>query len=1322
MEENQENARKIAKDENKEIENAVYDNSSGSVIDIDDILLMDDEPVVHKLNNLMKYGVTAEMIKSLYGVTSNLSGGEKLEIALSELENVFFILAEQVTRLPNGIIIDMKTGMIDEEASEIETLILEHGANYVDRDKDIFDLPILADAIAILTENPIKADELLIDAKIKYFENSHEFGIRNSFADLEKNEEAFKEIIDSIVKKHNNPEMEQKIKESIEKNIDKLDLTRVETIEEADFMDYIYKITIMIKNNKDISPEYLRKINELYDQLPDKEKFAQVFDDNGKLSRESIKDFKEAWEHERNEADIYVDLRVYSTIGYTEGMSPDERERFIITLAQAMRHTDNIGMQELAIRVAKDYGLEYSYESINAELAKFKNTPGQTADELIDLHEINDYTYDVKFDRIRSTIYERVGGEIENSQTESVRRVIVHDYKKKTYFALFDTMLEKPLGDSDFRAQVLLKMLSDYYNERKLGDGNKSLKKTTEETILVDYIKKNKAFFDEKITRKMGVNIFDERSNINMERVNFLVEKTILPEQYEVLTEALQDEVSSLKDKIGKMQEKDQEYIKEIKAILKDEENLENIDVAHLLKLVKLVNIENISSRDRHKLMKVSPEIKEELINKMEIADQNLNKAKSLSESLKTESNFSDEEIAYLMELKLEYYRGTPEFDATMRERNALYKNNTGIKEIAESLRDRSGNFKSGKKDEISDFERKFYYKRVEQEIRTTAFENLDEEGKKNYASWLIAGMYSKDFNLQKISSYKLRLLYPELAEMDDPDEFKRNVFSKVTEVHKGDDLEKKALILKDNLRKKIFREVSLGEKKIKDSEMDLLFEEKAVKIDVSAIDLTKTELQNKFNGSRINFSIEDDELFDKTFENASVDSWVGNKKDACLFELVMIKRMENDLIFERDPDEYDRKKEIIEKRTARFEKLLGVDKEIYDKKGNIKSEYLDAADRFYFNKTISGNLKGLTKNVLPLDYHKLNDGEKRVYLKHTLLAISITEGLDNSKIADMYEKLALRALEKMNTDEEKYVTFDENNKATINRELLTKLYKQLNPEKNDVLSFDGVLDEVEQDNLYNYVGEKTKHYTEFIVDLQELEGKDYHEKFKQIEGIKFNEKRKEGYKKAAIEKSKGKSLTLANRNVDGKQYHIRKGEAKICQVYMVDKSFDKGFEKVETTNEEVKESNSRDVIENNQKDNSENNAEIKDTSTLKSEDFNTDAIPNDYEMEVEADKGIKSFFKSLLKRFNTKGLPSGNEETKKQGFFARLFNKKEKNEEVTPPPVVHEDKKVPSGLDHVVLDNSDGKYNYLTSGTNKSQDAGKVSEQKNQDEIGEIS
>ena len=199
MEENQENARKIAKDENKEIENAVYDNSSGSVIDIDDILLMDDEPVVHKLNNLMKYGVTAEMIKSLYGVTSNLSGGEKLEIALSELENVFFILAEQVTRLPNGIIIDMKTGMIDEEASEIETLILEHGANYVDRDKDIFDLPNLADAIAILTENPIKADELLIDAKIKYFENSHEFGIRNSFADLEKNDEAFKEIIDSIV-------------------------------------------------------------------------------------------------------------------------------------------------------------------------------------------------------------------------------------------------------------------------------------------------------------------------------------------------------------------------------------------------------------------------------------------------------------------------------------------------------------------------------------------------------------------------------------------------------------------------------------------------------------------------------------------------------------------------------------------------------------------------------------------------------------------------------------------------------------------------------------------------------------------------------------------------------------------------------------------------------------------------------------------------------------------------------------------------------------------------------------------------------------------
>lgn len=120
MDENERRASEL----NKREENGKYDDNNliideteaaGNVIDIYTLLATSKEPAVVKLNNLMALGVTEKEVVDAY---QNLDGNaETIEQALDKLGLVFFGLARYYSDLSNGIVVDLKTGEMDRQAS-----------------------------------------------------------------------------------------------------------------------------------------------------------------------------------------------------------------------------------------------------------------------------------------------------------------------------------------------------------------------------------------------------------------------------------------------------------------------------------------------------------------------------------------------------------------------------------------------------------------------------------------------------------------------------------------------------------------------------------------------------------------------------------------------------------------------------------------------------------------------------------------------------------------------------------------------------------------------------------------------------------------------------------------------------------------------------------------------------------------------------------------------------------------------------------------------------------------------------------------------------
>lgn len=106
----------------KDTDTLIMEN--GKTFDVYDLLEENkSDPVVIKINNLIKEGgITAEIVAEKY---SEVAGGiEDKELALMALDSVFIDLALSITAKPNGIVIDLSTGLKDDELSRLQEVEL----------------------------------------------------------------------------------------------------------------------------------------------------------------------------------------------------------------------------------------------------------------------------------------------------------------------------------------------------------------------------------------------------------------------------------------------------------------------------------------------------------------------------------------------------------------------------------------------------------------------------------------------------------------------------------------------------------------------------------------------------------------------------------------------------------------------------------------------------------------------------------------------------------------------------------------------------------------------------------------------------------------------------------------------------------------------------------------------------------------------------------------------------------------------------------------------------------------------------------------------
>ena len=99
---------------------------------------------------------------------------------------------------------------------------------------------------------------------------------------------------------------------------------------------------------------------------------------------------------------------------------------------------------------------------------------------------------------------------------------------------------------------------------------------------------------------------------------------------------------------------------------------------------------------------------------------------------------------------------------------------------------------------------------------------------------------------------------------------------------------------------------------------------------------------------------------------------------------------------------------------------------------------------RFEKDKLNAKVLDFYQKNVLTLnpDYYHLDKQDRFEYLRITILSRELAKSADTPEESQMLLKLSNRALEIMNTEENKFIEFDENGNGIVNEDVLLSEYK----------------------------------------------------------------------------------------------------------------------------------------------------------------------------------------------------------------------------------------------------------------------------------------
>jgi hypothetical protein len=515
-----------------------------------------------------------------------------------------------------------------------------------------------------------------------------------------------------------------------------------------------------------------------------------------------------------------------------------------------------------------------------------------------------------------------------------------------------------------------------------------------------------------------------------------------------------------------------------------------------------------------------------ETIKMFEEMDNIVNQAKQKAvDDVVKEDEISSAVLA--IESQLELSKGTPQYQMYLNKRNDFYNRNSEYREYAKSLRDQNGLLTQEGENQLYDYINTSRNNEIYEKIYDYKnFDNskLSEEEKRQYAAYFLVGSIDiMDEMLVNESKELLKQMYPELDSPDDK-KFLQNITDKIDPDHKDIETDKRIVDMRQTLNVFIIEAQNNELEKIADEDIEEFFNKEAVSLNVSNIDLTKSVLQNSFNDSQINFTDKNEQVFNNIYKHSTVDSWIESKEEALehyyLSNLVLLDKL-ND-----NPDLKISSASAIRTQVDRFKINYPEIVEKIDSKSNDELDALKENElKFEENRLNAKVLDFFSKEVLQPDasYSNKTDEKKRAYLRYVVIARYMADNAEDPEIKETLLKVANKGLENMNTDETKFIEFDENGNGIVNEENLVKEFKsRVNSRKANISDLESLKEfAFEKQNLL-YSMSKFREYSELEPDeFTPLQSDNIDDKAREIEKIRFVKNKEHAMKRKQKELEK---------------------------------------------------------------------------------------------------------------------------------------------------------------------------------------------------------
>lgn len=1235
MEDSQNTIKKKAAIENKDTSNAVYDESEHRIVDIDDIL-MGDSTIAKKFRNLSQYGITEDQIKKLYSMVGNLSSGDSIEAALEELEKVFTILVTNINNAPNGLVIDLFTGKEDVVLSKLQCkeLNIEYGSY---QDKTLQEkVNDIEEIISIFKEEPLKSFSNLNT----YIEILSAEGMFDStFYSRSYTEEDYQKARDII----GTTDKEE------EKSENDVAQTTLDSLEDVTVIEAVYELTTTLEKKipNDKKEEAIKKFRETLAKNQGSKYYQLLKGNNDEINSEDVKKFKEDWQDKRNISDLAIDLERYVVCDKFDELSKWDQEKIILAVAKATKYADKNSYVEKILTVfEKNFNLDTSKDGIKKSIYEITGVKIETDEELdkfIEKDEINDKTIGYKLEQIREAIKEDTekGSETEKNESAKSKR---HKQKEKYFnrtvqareiYQLFSKKFKDNSENSKDYSPIEIIMLYKKFHEEK---------NNTMENIIGRYVVENIEIFDKYFkengyfNREQDSTLLTTKGIVSINTVNKVLGNVMLPESTKGEVDDLTEALKEINKKNLERENAEEKNIEKLYSLINNPKEFTPKKEDAALKILSNIDRAAITETLVKQLTKLKSSKIEEQLDKMLTREDYMESIKQIN----SEENVKNEKIeknVLLIEAKVELAKGTPDYANVLAYRKKYYEENPLAQRKAAKIRNMEGKLTEKGKKHVEDYTNELVNKNLKHIIEETDINSLSEDEKKVFTTFLIAGFEDNSLDTKIAAIEKLKTMYASLALTIDNKEFRKIMYSKVY----GDNLEldestieQKSKEIRANVIYKIIKEkepIEIIEKgnsnnsKIGDQEVKVMYEDKMVELNTSSIDLTQSELKNLFRDSKINFTDRNEKTYEDSYSKSTIASWVGKKEDVLKYKLLSLVQIRENM--KKSGGKYlgFTKQKVIDHQIEILLKKHPEVKEKYVKDGKISKELMNEGRRFNENKIYSKILERFSKDILTnaSNYENLKKGDKVEFLRYILLARKYSEISDDPEKKDLLLKLSNRGLELMNTDETKYITFDNNGNGKINEEAITKEYNEVSMQRMRKENFDGIKEFIYQRESLLYVYKKMREYSEKKdIDFKELKSKDPKEQMAEIEQTKL---------------AKNQEYEVERKRVKGENVKELKEKNNTIEDFSEDRA-------QQNPSEIQEDSRKRDNLEAN-------------LSEVKNEKGKQEIPETSEDIDVKKNKGIIGKIKNFLKKAKQPRLTDGSEnQPTKNGLISKISSK----------------------------------------------------------------